>query len=300
MMALSLYRRTRCLVGRTLYWLHPRVFMWRHICKQNPNEPMITRLANGLKVRIYPYDVDGKGIYVYGMSEKAEYRFITKFLKQGMVFFDIGANLGQYTLLGAQSVGSNGQVHSFEPSGRIFNELKFNVALNDLPDICVLNNVAVSDKEGTAKLSKYEEGAEVYGSLGNQDRASRSLIIGYEEVRTITLDGYIKEHNISRIDLVKMDIEGAELLALRGADELLRRPDAPTLVVEMADINTEGFGYKAMEIWDHLENFGYRMYYINKRGNLCGEARRPLNFVVPQNLVAIKSSYDLEIRTRSD
>jgi len=215
--------------------------------------------------------------------------FVTGFLKPGMTFFDIGANLGQYTLLAAKQVGINGQVHSFEPSSRMFSELKFNVELNGLSNVCNLNNVAVSDKEGISKLSKYEAGGEVYGSLGNQNWAeSCKSIIGHEEVKTITLNGYIKERNIIHVDLIKIDIEGAELLALRGANQLLNCPDAPTIVLEMADITTDGFGYKALEIWDYLGSFGYRMYCFNNKGNISGQAERPRDFVKAQNLVAIK------------
>jgi FkbM family methyltransferase len=264
--------------------------MWRHIKKRHPSKAIITKLGNDLKVRIYTYDVIGRDIYVQGMFEKAECKFVTNFLKQGMIFFDIGANLGQYTLLGAKRVGSNGRVHSFEPSSRMFSELNFNVSLNGLSNVCNLNNVAVSDKEGISKLSKYEAGGEVYGSLGNQNWAEwGKSIIGQEEVKTITLNGYIKKYNISHVDLVKIDIEGAELLALRGANQLLNRPDAPTIVLEMADITTDGFGYKALEIWDYLESFGYRMHCFNNKGNISGRAERPLDFVKAQNLVAAKS-----------
>lgn len=283
-----LYRAVRYVVIRAKNSVHPRAIVWNYLKKRYPDKPIITRLGKSLKVRIYPHDVIGKDIYVNRMFEKAECRFITKFLKQRMVFFDIGANLGQYTLLGAQRVGISGQVHSFEPSSRIFGELKFNVELNGLSDICILNNVAVSDKKGVARLSKYEAGGEVYGSLGSQDWATNSSIVGYEEVRTITLDSYIKEHNIGHIDLIKMDIEGAELLAIRGAHQLFHQPDAPTIVLEMADVNTDGFGYKAIKIWDCLESLGYHMHYFDKCGNISGQAERPLDFVKAQNLVALK------------
>jgi FkbM family methyltransferase len=261
--------------------------MWRYIKKKSPNKAIITRLGKDLKVRIYAHDIIGKDIYIKGIFEKAECMFVTGFLKPGMTFFDIGANLGQYTLLGAKQVGSNGQVHSFEPSSRMFSELNFNVSLNGLSNVSHLNNVAVSDREGIARLSKYEAGGEVFGSLGNQNWAGKS-IIGHEEVKTITLNGYIKEHNISHVDLIKIDIEGAELLALRGAQQLLSRADAPAIVLEMADITTDGFGYKALEIWDYLESFGYRMYCFNNKGDISGQAERPGDFVKAQNLVAIK------------
>jgi FkbM family methyltransferase len=173
----------------------------------------------------------------------------------------------------------------------MFSELKFNVELNNLSNICILNNVAVSDKEGTARLSKYEAGGEVYGSLGSQnwDGWGKS-IVGYEEVKVITIDKYIKEHNIDHVDLIKIDIEGAELLALRGAYKLLHNADVAAIVLEMADINTIGFGYHAIEIWDYLKSLGYSLHSFDKHGNLAGPAKRPLDFACAQNLVAIKDA----------
>lgn len=137
----------------------PRAIAWRYRTKRFPKKEIITGLGKDLKVRVYPYDVIGKEIYVKGLFEKAEARLALKLLKPGMVFMDIGANLGQYTLLAARPVGMEGHVHSFEPSARMFAELAFNVELNDLSGICRLNNLALSDRDGYAKLSLYEPGA---------------------------------------------------------------------------------------------------------------------------------------------
>jgi FkbM family methyltransferase len=212
---------------------------------------------------------------------------VKKFLQPGMVVFDLGANLGQYTLLAAKCVGAQGRVHSFEPSHRMFRELEFNVRLNGLSDICVLNCLAVSDACDTAKLSRYEEGAEVFGSLGSHKRKG-GTIVGYEEVKTVRFDDYVQEMSIGRVDFIKMDIEGAELLALRGAERLLSRTDAPTILLEMADVNTDGFAYKAVETWDYLESLGYRMYRFDGGGNISARATRPSNFTQAQDLVALK------------
>jgi len=222
------------------------------------------------------------------MFEIAECRFVMNFLKPGMVFFDIGANLGQYTLLAAQQVGSKGEVHSFEPSDRMFKELAFNVTLNNFNDICRLNNWAVSDSIGTARLSCRQAGAEVFGSLGNQDWVDGYPITGYRQVKTSTLDEYIRQQNVEHVDLIKMDIEGAELLALRGGQQLLSESQAPAIVLEMADVNTEGLGYKALETWDYLLAMGYQMYRFDQSGCICGLAKRPQDFVISQNLAASK------------
>jgi len=237
-------------------------------------------------VRIYPHDIIGEPIYVNGMFEPSECKFVMKFLTPGMVFFDVGANLGQYTLLAAQRVGREGQVHSFEPSSRMFAESKYNVELNVLSNICTLNKLALSNKVGTAKLSRYQPGAEVYGSLGTQCR--ESPIVGYEVVETTTLDTYVEKKGVDHIDLIKMDIEGAELLALQGSEHTLSKSIAPAIVLEMADINTIGLEYQATEIWDYLEQFGYQFYCFNKRGQISGLAQRPVDFSRYQDLVALK------------
>jgi FkbM family methyltransferase len=208
-----------------------------------------------------------------------------------MVFFDLGANFGQYTVLAAERVGLTGKVYSFEPSARMYGELAFNVALNGLEDRCVLNNLALSDKRGSASLSRYEAGAEVYGSLGTQ-QWTNSRVVGYEEVVTTTLDSYVAEHRIGHVDLIKMDIEGAELLALRGGERLLRTEDAPAVVLEMVDKNAKGFGYSALEAWDFLDAIGYRLYSFNRRSELS-RAVRPNDFQTGTNLLAIKHRFDL-------
>lgn len=263
----------------------PRKIAWVRIKKKSTNQPIITRLDERLKVRIYPKDRLGVSIFIYGFSEKAECLFVKRFLQPGMTFLDVGANFGQYTLLGADRVGKTGSVHSFEPSNRLFNELEYNVALNGFENLCSLNRVAVSDAIGTAELSKYEEGAEVFGSLGTHER-KEAKVLGKETVETITLDSYVEDNAIQRVDLIKMDIEGAELLALHGARELLSRPNAPVLVLELSDVNCSGFSYRAIEIWDYLEQLGYKMYEMDRNGLLVSAKKPAAN--LGENYVAIK------------
>ncbi len=249
---------------------------------------MIAKLRNGCRVRVYPHDVIGKNIYIEGVFEPESCNFVRTHLQPGMTVFDLGANLGQYTLLGAKCVGESGRVHSFEPSDRMFQELRHNVALNDLDELCVLNNVAVSDKCGTEKLSVHTPGNEVYGSLGSSSLKGVGLT-GYREVETVTLDHYVQEARIDRVDFMKMDIEGAELLALRGGERLLSRPDAPVILLEVLDTNMEGFGYSGIDIWDYLEGFGYCFYKLAQRGYSLEALDRPQGFSMQHDLVAMKS-----------
>jgi FkbM family methyltransferase len=273
---------------RIRYRFHPRALMWRGYQRWRPTAPVIAPLPKGLKARIYPHDVIGTYIFIDGVFERAEWEFADCFLKRGMTVFDLGANLGQYTLLAAASVGPAGRVHSFEPNGRMFSELLFNVDLNGLTAVCVLNRVAVSHTCGTARLSCYAPGGEVYSSLGTRQVASEARPMGYEEVVTTTLDAYIREQGIEHVDFMKIDIEGAEFWALQGARGLLSRRDAPLILVELADVNTEGFGYRAVETWDFLVDLGYQMYALESAG--CGLRRmeRPQDFSIAANVVAMK------------
>jgi FkbM family methyltransferase len=278
---------------RIKYNFHPRALAWKYWKKHCPTKSVITSLGTDLKVRVYVHDVIGEHIYVDGCFEPYSWNFVRGFLKEGMVVFDLGANLGQYTLLAAQIVGETGGVHSFEPGSRMFDELKFNVFLNGLSRRCVLNNVAVSDVSGVANLSKYAPGSEVYSSLGSHARRE-ATVIGHEEVRTVMLDDYVKNAGIFRVDFMKIDIEGAELPALRGAENLLSGSEAPVILIELADVNTDGFGYKAVETWDYLEKLGYRFYDIGKHSMLSDPVQRPSSFIIAQDLIAVKETRVLE------
>ena len=86
-----------------------------------------------------------------------------------------------------------------------------------------------------------------------------------------------------------MDIEGAELLAMKGAKDMLSQHLVQAIILELSDTNTVGFGYKASEIWDYLESFGYIMHSFDKHGRLSGLAVKPADFKIDQNLIAIKS-----------
>jgi len=270
--AINAYRKKT--LRRTIIW---------HIFKTfQPHKAMIVNLKSGAKIRIYTHDVIGQAIYAKGAFEPDLFDFLSNFLKSGMVILDLGANIGQYTILAAQRVGPNGSVHSFEPCTRMFEELKFNIMLNNLEKLCTLNKIAISDKQGTAFLSTYKPGAEVYSSIGNHKR-KEAKALGHEEVKTETIDNYRKVNNIKNVDFMKIDVEGAELLVLHGAKQLLSRPNSPVISLEFADINTQGFGYKALEIWDFLTGLGYKMYSLDMK-----ITQKPNDFIEPCNLIAKK------------
>jgi len=103
----------------------------------------------------------------------------------------------------------------------------------------------------------------------------------------ITLDDYCDKHEIRAIDLIKIDIEGGELLVLKGAERLLTKVDAPVILLEIAQVLCEGFGYQAKDVWDFLMARGYTMYAILRNGSIIPA---PPDISLYGNFVAKKGS----------
>ena len=165
------------------------------------------------------------------------------------VFIDVGANIGKYTIKIGNSLKMNGRVISFEPENDNFEMLKKNAKLNNLKNTTLINK-ALSDKKGKLKL---------YLAKGNLGHHSLVEKVGekYEEVEVDTLDNILKELKISKVDLIKIDVEGAENLVLKGALKTLENSH-PKIVFEAWDKN------HLDKIKEVLEPLNYKIKQINK------------------------------------
>lgn len=265
--------------------LSRRGFAWRRLAREAPDRQVIADAVDGEKFRVSPRDIIGGLLYVRGVFEPRETAFVKRCLRPGDVFVDVGANMGYYTVIGAECVGNAGAVHSFEPNARMFEELTFNVSLNGIQSSCMLNNCGVSNEAGVGRLSRYQFGHEVYGSLGTHQRGDHG-VDGYDEVPLVSLDEYVHDHGIRSIRLIKLDIEGAELLAIKGCARLLAWETPPAFLIEFMDENTLGFNYHAVEIWEFLESRAFKFFEIDRRGRLSS-ADKPESFPYTRDLVAI-------------
>lgn len=135
---------------------------------------------------------------------------------QFRVIFDVGANIGMFSLISA-TICSLGTIHAFEPLPYAIAKIEKNRELNELANI-VINASAVSDIIGMIKLSVIFNGtqASLNPSLVHEPDLSRV------DASTVTLDGYVKQHSIDHIDMLKIDVEGAEYLVLRGGLKTLQ------------------------------------------------------------------------------
>lgn len=197
--------------------------------------------------------------------ERAERIFYLEFLREGMTVFDVGANIGELTLIFSRCVGESGKVHAFEAGGATFARLKTICDAAEKRNVA-LNHLALSDQNGFIKLNVYEE---KYSSFNSQ--AARPLKnygldlepIKIEEIAAATVDDYCEKNKIERIDLLKIDVEGAELQVLKGARKMLAEKRVKCLTFEFGQ-TTFDMGNRPEEIENFLAEMNYKISNLIK------------------------------------
>ncbi|HLM55463.1 MAG TPA: FkbM family methyltransferase [Pyrinomonadaceae bacterium] len=190
--------------------------------------------------------------------ERAERIFYLEYLREGMTVFDVGANVGELTLLFSRFVGEAGTVHAFEPSGAGFERLSAVCRAASLRNVR-LNRLALAEKEGDVRLHVYDD-----EYLSWTTRAARPLEdYGIdvkprttEDVPAATVDSYCERNGVAFIDLLKIDVEGAELQVLLGAERTLREKRVRCLTFEFGQ-TTFDMGNSPDQIEAFLQQVGY-------------------------------------------
>jgi FkbM family methyltransferase len=223
---------------------------WRLI--RMTNRFLVVQLAPGIFMRVSGTSNVEMAITRDGVFEAETVELFLKMLAPGMTVFDVGANVGLYTLLAADLVGPCGQVHAFEPTPHVAAKLRSNLDMNGFGHVTV-SEMAVSESTGDVILYFVEDDGE------NNILAPEPGYTASVTVPTVTLDEYVGSNGIGKVDVVKMDIEGAELKALRGATRLLAGEQCPVLFLEV-NPRTLAFGNtRAAEVVDFLRQHGYRV-----------------------------------------
>ena len=218
--------------------------------------------CQGCKVYIDPMDV---GIVPYllsdGVYERCTTELFKSLLKPGMVVLDIGANFGYYGLIAARFVGSTGKVYAFEPERKNFRLLVNNVKLNALANVIPLQ-IALSSENGKASLflNKTNLGAH---SICQRNVAAVGDVV---EIETTTLDNFVqRKMETKRVDLIIMDVQGAEGLVIAGADETLRKNDVKILM-ELWPYGLTNIGTDPRDLIRKLYGYGFVITVIDEPG----------------------------------
>lgn len=201
-------------------------------------------------------------VFFVGEFEPAVTRTISSVVRPGDVCLDIGANFGWYTTLLHRLVGAEGTIHAFEPVPGIFASLKKNLDLAGDPANVKLNNVALGDAPGEVELHLFAGLPNGHTSLSTQGRDDFTIV----KSPMLVLDNYLSENNIRPVNFVKMDVEGAELMCLRGAGKLFDQEVPPIWMIEMAEATARGFGYLPDELIKYMRSRAeYEFYAVDER-----------------------------------
>lgn len=217
---------------------------------------------NGRKFRADLNDGMYKALFFMGYYEKHETEMLKRLVHEGDTVFDIGANFGWYTTLFAKLVGEKGEVHAFEPVPKIFNELKYNVKLNNVKDNVFLNNLALGAEKGKAFINVFRKLPHGHASMSTLGRKDYETF----ECDVLTLDQYISDNAISKVDLIKCDVEGAEMMVLKGGSKLfMHKP--PVVLIELKVDTANQFGYNPEDLLLQLLKYNRYTFFkiINRR-----------------------------------
>lgn len=189
-------------------------------------------------------------LYINKSRDKEVTDVMDTYLQKGSVFIDIGANIGYETLWGAKIVGDEGKVVSFEPVPIIASQLIESVAYNKLTNVTLVQK-GVSDTAEKVTIFLNDGDAGSSSILNNQPNAKEVTI------ETITLDEALKD--ISKIDLIKIDVEGYEPQVIHGADTILKKL-TPPLVFEYQPYLYKSDYVNILSLL--IEKYGYTLYHI--------------------------------------
>ncbi|NEZ59932.1 FkbM family methyltransferase [Adonisia turfae] len=269
-------------------WTHPNCkdqriqrvlsFLGWQLRKRILKKPLDIEIIPNLKIRCYPNGYSAASVLYCGLYDYNEMFFLLRYLQPEDSFLDIGANVGVYSLLAASKI-SVGKIYSFEALPKNYGRLEENIKLNSFDQVKSYS-IAVSDTEGSIALNLAEGDSMPFVS---SDFDNENSII----VATNTLDNLLEDKPLKQLTLAKIDIEGAELLAFKGATSLLKQQLPYVWILELNN-TINHFEHTEDEVVNFLRNFGYELYSYDADNN-------QLQMITPNqkegnNILAIASS----------
>jgi len=221
--------------------------------------------------------------------ERNEREFVSRTLKTGDTFVDVGAHVGVYAILAGHRVGETGAVVAVEPNPVSFAALERNVSDHDLNRVVRCEHAALSDRDGTASLNVPAAKHAAWTSLGTPTVGVAHSISVPTTTLDILLDGLTPF-------MLKLDVEGWERRVLAGGQRVLASVDAPHLLVEFSDARAASSGSSTDSLAAELSRLGYSLYtYDSARGRF--EPEQPgSTYERMKNVIASKRIDELRAR----
>ncbi|MGE5478800.1 MAG: FkbM family methyltransferase [Chloroflexota bacterium] len=247
------------------YTILYKVFFPKLADKSFPLE--VVKLKNGIKMELDTTEYLQALLYVFGDFEISTELALRKIVKQDDVVIDIGANVGYLSLILSKLTGPAGKVFAFEPEPNNFKAFIKNIDLNGFTNI-IPSQSAISDIKGVLKL--------FLASGNNRGMHStifdeKTLSADFVETPSLPLDDFVQENDLKKLDLVKIDVEGAELQVLKGMNKTLNTL-RPKIIIELNDDAQKANNYSNTQLIKYIsETFNYKCYKISEDGALIDE-----------------------------
>ena len=249
-----------------------RVLQWTGLA------PLFTVQLDGYRLRFYPTNVSGN-LWINPQGRFHSLDLFKDYCQAGDIAIDVGANVGEVSIILSQRTAATGHVYGFEPNPRIYRYLLGNLALNRCGNVTAAN-LAVGASAGTVRMSD-----------SRYDDMNRVLDEGEIEVRCTTLDEAVPARPIA---FLKVDVEGSELRVLEGGRQTLTR--TACVNCEMSEEHHRRYGYAMSDLIGFLRHAGFHTYVTTGARALRGIDER---FDAPgvHELVALREPLDFARRT---
>lgn len=223
-----------------------------------------------------------------GIFEPQSTEAVKRLVKKGDIVLDIGANIGYYCIILSKLVGNEGKVIAFEPTEHFGKILKMNLEANEVTNVEVVN-IGLSDKEQQLEIDIGPSSATLHSPLGYD------IIEAKEVIKLTTLDNFVQQHDIKKIDFIKIDVDGHEPYFFKGAWKALDKFD-PIILLEVSHLHYLEAGFTAWDFYNLLKRKNFKIYYEDQFDEIKTKEdflRRCANFAFSTNIVI--SRRELEI-----
>lgn len=239
------------------FWkeVHRKRREWNELSVKN--DSVVVPVSAERKIKLYTSS-ELSGHIFCGAFEWEEREWLASELKSGDTFYDIGANIGLFTLLASEKCR---HVVAFEPTAETYRMLTENVALNNQPANIQLINAAASDKNGMQDIYVLTNGKDAWNSMAVKPEEGQYRV---DQITTVNVDELVQTERIPAPHVIKIDVEGWELHVLKGLEKTITQY-RPVMLIEFTESNLKAAGTSPAELGSYIHSLNYDLFSYDPR-----------------------------------
>lgn len=258
---------------------------------------MAVQFPEGVRLMLFPGEMVSDAI-AYGGFETEVSGFLSAYLKPGMTVIDAGTNFGLYAALAARLVGPSGRVYGFEPSAREHDRALRNMELNGFDNVQIFQ-AALSDADGSAELHVCSNYYAAFNSIAQVLPVVANNVVRTEHVPTFTVDSFTEQQAVRHVDVMKIDVEGAESAVLRGGARVFGAADGPIILCELCDLNQDEPVGRTRTVLKLLHEYGYEVFDLRRfADDGLVEFKPPDGYIRWEEILAVKPATIADVECR--